>query len=137
MKPTRFRIGKSYETIVNGILMQSGFDIYLPIVDDKGIDGVIRVDKKSVKHYDFQVKGGKTFARIRANTDWIYGDMILFLYSLEDNKLLWFQYKDLNRYFKDKPGDWGNLFINSNLKNRLLKSKFSNLNNLKKRIGMI
>ena len=46
--------GKGVEHWIIGMMAQEGLDIYLPISDDKGIDGIIRKDDGSI--IEFQIK---------------------------------------------------------------------------------
>jgi hypothetical protein len=56
----KMRCGKGYELTVMGLLTLADFDVYAPLVDDQGIDGIIRVrDGQASRYYDLQVKGSK------------------------------------------------------------------------------
>lgn len=62
----KMRCGKGYELTVLGLLTLADFDVYAPLVDDQGIDGIIRVrGKRSARYFDLQIKGGKSWNAIR------------------------------------------------------------------------
>ena len=53
----RMRQGKSGELRVASELIRHGLDVYAPLVDDQGIDLIVRVPTPAgVRHYDLQVK---------------------------------------------------------------------------------
>jgi hypothetical protein len=58
---TRKRGGTSGELIVYALLNDLGFDVYQPLVDDRGLDGVIRMKTTNSQtiYVDFQVKSAK------------------------------------------------------------------------------
>jgi hypothetical protein len=61
----RSRNGKSSELIVAGELLRYGLDVYLPLVDDRAIDMIVRQPMLgAVKHYDIQVKSVSGYNRI-------------------------------------------------------------------------
>ena len=58
-------IGEASENIVLGRLMLLGLDIYRPAADDKQIDAIIRVQKKTrTKYYEIQIKSVKGYNTI-------------------------------------------------------------------------
>jgi hypothetical protein len=46
----RMRNGKGYEQTVVGLLTLENFDVYMPVVDDQGIDAIIRVPQREGQH---------------------------------------------------------------------------------------
>ncbi len=60
-KKNRGRAGKSGEHIIYALLNDIGFDVYTPLVDDQGVDGVIRLLNNAGNRVfvDFQVKSAK------------------------------------------------------------------------------
>ncbi len=61
----RFRdragFGKRQEFRAIAELLKLGFDVYLPLVDDQGIDCVVRIEKENELHYwDIQIKARST-----------------------------------------------------------------------------
>lgn len=55
---TRFRhlagFGKRIEYWLIGLLLKEGFDVYIPLVDDQGIDAIIRAENGKI--IDLQIK---------------------------------------------------------------------------------
>src|SRR5258708_4906598 len=97
------RYGKGYEHTVFGLLTLEGFDVYQPVVDDQGIDGIIRiVGNKSAppKYYELHVKGSKEWAKIRCKVARLTKRKgVLILYCAEKREILWFLYNELAKRF--------------------------------------
>ncbi len=53
--------GKRQEYVVIAELLKRGFDVYMTLVDDQGIDCIIRVNAK--KHLDIQIKARSKTAK--------------------------------------------------------------------------
>ncbi|MFL5800261.1 MAG: hypothetical protein ACJ8CR_00665 [Roseiflexaceae bacterium] len=114
---TRMRGGKSSELIVAGELLRHGLDVYLPCVDDRAIDLLIRTeDHEGVRHYDVQVKSVRGYNRIVGlkNIDIKSSRYILILHYRHDEKAdeSFYLTKDqvLRHYLKDSK--WGDLVFN-------------------------
>ncbi len=114
---TRMRGGKSSELIVAGELLRYGLDVYLPCVDDRAIDLLIRVeDHAGVRHYDVQVKSVRGYNRIVGlkDIDIKSNRYILILHYRHDEKADEFFYltrdQILKHYLKDSK--WGDLVFN-------------------------
>ena len=60
--------GKRIEYWVIGLLLKEGFDVFIPLVDDHGIDAIIR--GKNGKTIDLQIKA--------RSADVVFGDAALF-----------------------------------------------------------
>jgi len=61
----RARAGKGSELAVAAELIRHGLDVFLPCVDDQGIDLLLRVeDSHGARHYDVQVKSVHGYNRI-------------------------------------------------------------------------
>ena len=132
---SKIRVGKGYEHSVFGLLINNDFDVYFPAVDDQGIDGLIRVKKENkIKYYDIQIKGGADWSRIRCKTDKIHKNMVLFLYSSKTNELFWLLYDDVLKLFPSTGSEWGDVFINKSIRNKLFNSKHSSLEKLRMRL---
>jgi hypothetical protein len=59
------RLGKASEMIVFGELLRRGLDVYLPAVDDRAVDMIIRVERPDdVRHIEVQVKSVKGHGRV-------------------------------------------------------------------------
>lgn len=110
----RMRNGKAYEHTIIGLLTLEGFDVYQPIVDDQGIDGIIRIrgnEGASPKYYELQVKGSKTWDKIRCKVERLTKQGVLILYCAEDREVLWFLYEELAPLFPLVSQDWGDIFL--------------------------
>ena len=55
--------GKRQEYIAIAKLLQHEFDVYLTLVDDQGIDCVIRLDRKRPIYLDIQIKARSKTAK--------------------------------------------------------------------------
>ena len=111
----RLRSGKAYEHSVLGILTLEGFDVYQPVVDDQGIDGLIRVKGKEgepPKCYELQVKGSRTWNGIRCKVRHMTMQGVLILYCAGKREHLWFLYEELAQLFPAVNRDWGDIFLN-------------------------
>ena len=67
--------GKSCEHRIFSELLKRGFDVYLPIVDDKGVDCIVRNGNGS--HIDIQIKGRKprwifTLGKVEPRDNYFY-----------------------------------------------------------------
>ena len=82
--------GKRQEYSVIAELLKRGFDVYMTLVDDQGIDCVLRVDDK--KYLDVQIK-----ARSKEAKQWNFfaamsfdvRDNFYFIFYTEKNNNLW------------------------------------------------
>ena len=111
---SRLRSGKAYEHTILGILTLEHFDVYQPVVDDQGIDGLIRVrgkDGKSARYYELQVKGSKTWSGIRCKVQRLTKEGVLILYCADKRELLWFRYEELAQLFPAANPAWGDIFL--------------------------
>jgi hypothetical protein len=111
----RLRLGKAYEHTILGLLTLEGFDANQPIVDDQGIDGVIRVRSRNggpAKYYELQVKGGQTWNGIRCKVGRMTKQGVLILYCARERELLWFLYEELAALFPLMNPTWGDIFLN-------------------------
>lgn len=68
---TKQRRGKVGELIVTSVLIKKGYDVYDSIIDDRGIDIIVRVEKgNKVFHKDIQVKHSKYYEK---SMDYFFG----------------------------------------------------------------
>ena len=82
--------GKRQEYVVIAELLKRGYDVYMPLVDDQGIDCVVRIDDKT--YIDIQIK-----ARSREAKLWnFFADMAItprdnyfFIFCLEKDDTFW------------------------------------------------
>ena len=113
----RMRNGKGYEHTIIGLLILEGFDVYQPVVDDQGIDGIIRILGKEgtpPKYYELQVKGSKTWDKIRCKVEPLTKhEGVLILYCAESREILWFLDNELAELFPPVSQEWGDIFLKS------------------------
>ena len=112
----RLRSGKAYEHTILGMLTLESFDVYQPVVDDQGIDGVIRVrgaGSKPARYYELQIKGSQSWGGIRCKVQRLTKQGVLILYRAAKRELLWFLYEELSRHFPAANADWGDVFLNA------------------------
>jgi len=82
--------GKRQEYVVIAELLKRNFDVYMTLVDDQGIDCIIRVDEKT--YIDIQIK-----ARSKTAKQWNFfagmkiepNDNYFFIFYLEKNDTFW------------------------------------------------
>jgi hypothetical protein len=82
--------GKRQEYVVVAELLKRGFDIYMTLVDDQGIDCVMRIDENT--YIDIQIK-----ARSKTAKQWNFfaamtiqpRDNYYFIFYLETNDTFW------------------------------------------------
>ena len=68
MPNVRKRQGTASEHQVVGQLIDAGIDVYQTVVDDQGIDAVLRVEtgpKNVVRYFDLQIKSSRTWNGVR------------------------------------------------------------------------
>ena len=82
--------GKRQEFIVIAELLRRNFDVYLTLVDDQGIDCVIRLDAS--RYIDIQIKARSRTAKywnLFAAMDFVPRDNYFFIFYLERNDTTW------------------------------------------------
>ncbi len=111
------RNGKSSELMVAGELLRLGLDVYLPLVDDRAIDMIVRHPVKDVvRHYDIQVKSVSGYNRLIGLKDIAAKDerYILVVYyrhvSKPDQCFYLTREQILLHHLPDS--DWGDLVFN-------------------------
>jgi hypothetical protein len=130
---TRMRTGKAYENIVLGMLTFNKLDVYQPLVDDQGIDGLIRIlDDKGKRHryYELQIKGAKTWNNIRCKVAKMSKNGVLILYSAGQREILWFLYEELSRYFPTLNPKWGDIYLTRENVQKFIAEGRSDIGNL-------
>jgi len=138
---TKMRSGKGYELTVVGMLVGEGFDVYLPTVDDQGIDAIIRLplESASFKYHEVQIKGSRSWSGIRCHTGSLFPNSILILYCAADRKILWLQFDDVQKHFPTEGTihgtTWGNVFLNVAKVRELTEDGHGDIAKLKKALG--
>jgi len=82
--------GKRQEYVVVAELLKRGFDVYMTLVDDQGIDCIIRIDERT--YIDIQIKARSSIAK-----QWNFfaamtiepKDNYYFIFYIEKNDTLW------------------------------------------------
>lgn len=115
MPNARKRQGTASEHQVVGQLLDAGFDVYQTIVDDQGIDAVLRVPTPSglVRYFDLQTKSSRTWSGIRGKIATLgqRTNTVLILFNSSLHESLWFDSKDIAKNFPGTGGDWGDVFL--------------------------
>jgi|GEM_PF-1495061 len=138
---TKMRAGKGYELTVVGMLVEAGFDVYLPTVDDQAIDAIIRlpIGESVLKYHEVQIKGARTWSGIRCKTKALAANSILILYCAKDRHLLWLLYSDVQTHFpfvdEIHGPDWGNVFLNAEKVRELHNNGHGDISKLKLQIS--
>jgi len=111
------RRGKIGETIAIKQLIERGFDVYDNIVDDRGIDLILRNENKAnVQHKDVQIKHSKFYHK---SNDFWFGigkstfkptKSLYFMFVLDENRIFVIPSIELAKFLKrvwtDKSGNW-------------------------------
>jgi hypothetical protein len=111
----KMRCGKGYELTVLGLLTLADFDVYAPLVDDQGIDGIIRIHggDKRLKYYDLQIKGSKSWNGIRCKVGTLPRNGVLILFCDGCKEVLWFLQDEAMKLFPAKDPEWGDIFLSA------------------------
>lgn len=115
----RLRGGKSSELIVAGWLLRHGLDVYQPLVDDQGVDLVVRQERAGgPEFYDIQVKSVNGYNRIVGirNISRHTERYIVVIHYRHDkankeDEILFLTKKQVEQH-TPKGTEWGDLIIN-------------------------
>jgi hypothetical protein len=108
----KMRCGKGYELAVLGLLTLADFDVYAPLVDDQGIDGIIRVrGQRSASYFDLQIKGSKNWGAIRCKVSALPVNGVLIVFCDGCKELLWFLHDEAVKLFPPQNPKWGDVFL--------------------------
>jgi hypothetical protein len=113
--------GKHCEHLVFAELLKRGFDTYLPIVDDKGVDCIIRNNNGT--HVDIQIKGRQprwifNFGQVKTRPNYFF-----ILYPPDKNFYI-VPSSEISKWLNGRK----KLAINNELKERLEKDFKNNFN---------
>lgn len=115
MPNIRKRQGTASEHQVVGQLLDAGFDVYQTIVDDQGIDAVLRVRTRSgaIRYFDLQTKSARTWNGIRGKISSLgkRDNTVLILFNSSTHQCLWFDARGIAEHFPRNGGDWGDVFL--------------------------
>jgi len=133
MGRSKLRYGKAAEHMVFGALLQAGLDVYSTIVDDQGIDGIIRGQKDGkVAYWDVQVKSSASWQGIRFKTESITSEnYILVLFNSAEWELLWLPAAVIRELFPPTGYEWGDLFLRADAVRRLKDEGYGDLEKLR------
>lgn len=111
------RKGKIGELIAIRKLTELGFDVYDNIVDDRGIDLIVRNEKKGdINHKDIQIKFSKFYEKFDLywfgmnKSTFSPSDKLYVLFVLDENRIFVVPSLELFKILKnvrtDKKGNW-------------------------------
>ena len=111
------RKGKIGELIAIRKLTELGFDVYDNIVDDRGIDLIVRNEKKgTINHKDIQVKFSKFYDKFDlywfgiSKSTFSPSEKLYVLFVLDENRIFVIPSLELSKILKnvrtDKKGNW-------------------------------
>jgi len=111
------RKGKIGELIAIRKLTELGFDVYDNIVDDRGIDLIIRNENKgNIDHKDIQIKFSKFYDKLNlywfgiSKSTFYPSEKLYVLFVLDENRIFVIPSLELFRILKnvrtDKKGNW-------------------------------
>ena len=92
--------GKRQEYVVIAELLKRGYDVYIPLVDDQGIDCIVKINEKiylniQIKARSTQAKHWNLFAAMKIEKKENY----FFIFYLEKNNTFWvIPSKDVVKY---------------------------------------
>ena len=131
----KMRCGKGYELTVMGLLTLADFDVYAPLVDDQGIDGIIRVrDEYGSRYHDLQVKGAKSWNGIRCKVGALSQGGLLILFCDGTKELLWFFQQECAKLFPPQNPQWGDIFLSADQVRQFKAEGRSDLSRLRERL---
>lgn len=116
MPNRRSRQGKAAELQVVGLLTDAGLDCYLTVVDDQGIDAIIRVEAaEAPRYFDVQIKSAKSWSAIRGSIAALgtRKNAILVLFNSSTHEMLWLDSKAIATRFPSTGSTWGDVFLNN------------------------
>lgn len=114
MANTRSRQGKAAELQVVGALIDGGLDCYLTVVDDQGIDAVIRAGAVGApRYFDVQIKSARSWAGVRGSIAMLgtRENAVLLLFNSGSRELLWLDSNAIAKRFPATGSSWGDVFL--------------------------
>lgn len=114
MPNVRKRHGTASELQVIGQLLDAGIDVYQTVVDDQGIDAVLRVPRRGgeVLYFDLQTKSSRSWSGIRGKVSALgtRDNTVLILFNSSTHECLWFDARAIANEFSGS-GRWGGIFL--------------------------
>jgi len=116
MPNIRKRQGTASEHQVVGQLIDAGIDVYQTVVDDQGIDAVLRVEtgpKNVVRYFDLQIKSSRTWSGVRGRISALgkRDNTVLILFNSSTHECLWFDAAGIAKHFPGTGYEWGDVFL--------------------------
>lgn len=118
MANRRSRQGKAAELQVVGLLTDAGLDCYQTVVDDQGIDALIRIDAtEGPRYFDVQIKSAKSWSAIRGSIAALgtRNNAVLVLFNSASHEILWLDSKAIAKRFPSTGSTWGDVFLNNTI----------------------
>ncbi len=131
----KLRCGKGYELTVLGMLTLADFDVYAPLVDDQGIDGIIRARREQgTRYFDLQIKGSKKWDAIRCKVSSLPVGSVLILFCDGSKEVLWFTHNEAVELFPRQNAQWGDIFLKPDMVRRFKEEGRGDLSRLRERL---
>jgi len=114
MANRRSRQGRAAELQVIGLLTSEGLDCYVTVVDDQGIDAVIRASADgAARYFDVQIKSARSWSAIRGSIAALgtRKNALLLLFNSSSSELLWLDSKAIAKRFPATGSTWGDVFL--------------------------
>jgi len=116
MPNIRKRHGTASEHQVVGQLLDAGVDVYQTIVDDQGIDAVLRVEtgRGEIRYFDLQIKSSRSWNGVRGKIAALgkRENAVLILFNSSTHESLWFDAEGITKQFPaGTRHDWGDVFL--------------------------
>jgi hypothetical protein len=115
MANARKRHGTASEYQVFGQLLDAGLDVYSTMVDDQGIDAVLRVEtpRGHVGYFDLQIKSARSWNGIRGRISSLgkRSNAVLILFNSSSHECLWFDAEGIAKNFPGTGSTWGDVFL--------------------------
>lgn len=124
MTKARTLQGKAAELHVISRLLNAGMDCYQTIVDDKGIDAIIRIEHSSgARYFDVQIKSSQSWSNVRGSVSKLgkCDNAILLIFNSSTEELFWLDPQSISKRFpQNTVSNWGDIFLNKNTINSLI-----------------
>jgi len=138
MPNTRKRQGTASEHQVIGQLIDAGIDVYQTVVDDQGIDAVLRIDSGSDKaqYFDLQIKSSRTWSGIRGRISALgkRENTVLILFNSTEHQCLWFVAGEIEKEFPKTDLEFGDVFLKKDRVDEFLRESRGRLEKLRERL---
>jgi hypothetical protein len=105
------RGGKRAELLVMAELLRQGLDVYQPLVDDRGIDCIVRIPREGgALYYEIQIKGVRGYNTIFGPNPSTIGDnyflIVAYLHDDKPDEYVIFDAQELRQRLVSQGGIW-------------------------------